>query len=151
MSRSLAQGYDTPRSHSTSRNLPHAHGTQGAYTGRRRSPSGRSTQQLGIGYRGGPLSTGAAGALAAGDRAPDGRLPGGSRLFDVFRGPHFTLLAVGTDAELPPGLPGIVQVHRTGPYEPYGKGLFLVRPDGYVGWAGEDATGLVDHLDQVTG
>ncbi|MFI9581118.1 hypothetical protein ACIHCQ_04610 [Streptomyces sp. NPDC052236] len=22
-----------------------------------------------------------------------------------------------------------------------GKGLFLVRPDGYVGWAGDDATG----------
>ncbi|MEU2431068.1 hypothetical protein ABZ611_16420 [Streptomyces sp. NPDC007861] len=60
-------------------------------------------------------------------------------------------LAVGTDAELPPGLPGIVHVHRTGPYEPYGKGLFLVRPDGYVGWAGEDATGLVDHLARVTG
>ncbi|UUN28768.1 FAD-dependent monooxygenase [Streptomyces sp. FIT100] len=112
---------------------------------------GRTTQQLGIGYRGGPLSTGAAGALTAGDRAPDGRLRDGSRLFDAFRGPHFTLLAVGTDAELPPGLPGLVHVHRTGPYEPYGKGLFLVRPDGYVGWAGEDATGLVDHLARVTG
>ncbi|MFD7442303.1 FAD-dependent oxidoreductase [Streptomyces sp. NPDC059909] len=111
---------------------------------------GRSTQQLDLGYRGGPLAAGAAGALAAGDRAPDGPLPDGPRLFDAFRGPHFTLLAVGTDAPLPQSLPAIVRVLRTGPYEPYGKGLFLVRPDGYVGWAGEDATGLGAYLARVT-
>ncbi|MFJ3695532.1 FAD-dependent oxidoreductase [Streptomyces sp. NPDC090052] len=106
---------------------------------------GSATQQLGIGYRGGPLSEGAAGALEAGDRAPDGPLDGG-RLFDAFRGPHFTLLAVGTDAELPPLDPGAVHVHRLDAYEPYGKGLFLVRPDGYIGWAGDDATGLTGYL-----
>ncbi|MGW7365009.1 FAD-dependent monooxygenase [Streptomyces sp. NPDC054841] len=111
---------------------------------------GSTTRQLGLGYRGGPLATGSAGALTAGDRAPDGLLADGSRLFDVFHGPHFTLLAVGTDAELPP-LPGPVRIHRTEPYEAYGKGLFLVRPDGYVGWAGEDAAGLGDYLAKVTG
>lgn len=111
---------------------------------------GAATQQLGIGYRGGPLSEGAAGALEAGDRAPDGPLDGpdgpGRTLFDAFRGPHFTLLAVGTDAELPSLDPDVVHVHRIDAYEPYGKGLFLVRPDGYIGWAGEDATGLTDYL-----
>ncbi|MEU4494391.1 FAD-dependent oxidoreductase [Streptomyces sp. NPDC023998] len=111
---------------------------------------GAATMQLGLGYRGGPLSFGSAGALQAGDRAPDGPLSGTRRLFDLFRGPHFTLLAVGTDAELPLLEGELVQVHRIDAYEPYGKGLFLVRPDGYVGWAGEDATGLSDYLARVT-
>ncbi|WP_308401392.1 FAD-dependent monooxygenase [Streptomyces sp. AP-93] len=110
---------------------------------------GDATRQLGLGYRGGPLSEGAAGALEAGDRAPDGPLPDGRRLFDLFRGPQFTLLAVGTDAELPPVSADFLRVHRIGPYEPYGKGLFLVRPDGYVGWAGEDATGLARYLARL--
>ncbi|MFC8075382.1 FAD-dependent monooxygenase [Streptomyces sp. NPDC057307] len=103
---------------------------------------GGATRQLGLGYRGGPLSVGGAGNLLAGDRAPDGPLPDGSTLFDALRGPHFTLLAVGTDAELPPLDSDLVHVRHLDAYEPYGKGLFLVRPDGYIGWAGEDATGL---------
>ncbi|MFD7613642.1 FAD-dependent monooxygenase [Streptomyces sp. NPDC059828] len=115
---------------------------------------GSSTRQLGLGYRGGPLSSGAAGALTAGDRAPDGRRrTDGTRLFDAFRGPHFTLLAVDTDTPGPQELPGTVRTLRTAPhetYEAYGKGLFLVRPDGYVGWAGEDARGLRDYLAKVT-
>lgn len=107
---------------------------------------GAATMQLGLGYRGGPLASGGAGALEAGDRAPDGPLPGGRRIFDLFRGPHFTLLAVGTDSELPvlDGAP--VHIHRIEAYEPYGKGLFLVRPDGYIGWAGEDMSGLAEYL-----
>ncbi|MGW1494026.1 FAD-dependent monooxygenase [Streptomyces sp. NPDC002402] len=111
---------------------------------------GTATMQLGLGYRGGPLASGSAGALESGDRAPDGPLPGGRRLFDLFRGPHFTLLAVGTDAELPLLEGELVHVHRIEAYEPYGKGLFLVRPDGYIGWAGEDTTGLNDYLAKVT-
>jgi hypothetical protein len=107
---------------------------------------GAATMQLGLGYRGGPLASGRAGALEAGDRAPDGPLPDGRRLFDLFRGPHFTLLAVGTDAEVPVPAGAWTHVHRMEAYEPYGKGLFLVRPDGYVGWAGEDATGLAKYL-----
>ncbi|MFE6663214.1 FAD-dependent monooxygenase [Streptomyces sp. NPDC057697] len=107
---------------------------------------GTATQQLGLGYRTGPLSEGRAGVLHSGDRAPDGRTTGGRRLFDVFRGPHFTLLAVGTDAPLPACDGAQLRVHRTDAQEAYGKGLFLVRPDGYVGWAGEDASGLVRYL-----
>ncbi|MEV4019836.1 FAD-dependent monooxygenase [Nonomuraea angiospora] len=57
------------------------------------------TRQLGLGYRWSPLShagTGHGGRLRAGDRAPDApcRDAGGAsvRLFDLYRGPHFTLL-----------------------------------------------------------
>ncbi|MFJ6463798.1 hypothetical protein ACIQM0_22680 [Streptomyces sp. NPDC091387] len=110
----------------------------------RRSRS-RPPRRAGSGYRGGPLSTGRAGVLEADDRAPDGPT-GDRRLFDVFRGPHFTLLAIGTDAELPQSAGPALLVHRTDAYEAYGKGLFLVRPDGYIGWASEDTTGLAAYL-----
>ncbi|OAR24463.1 pentachlorophenol monooxygenase [Streptomyces sp. ERV7] len=107
------------------------------------SQRGNVVKQLGIGYRGGPLSSGAAGALEAGDRAPDGILPEG-RLFDLFGGPHFTLLAIATEA--PPLANEQVRVHTLNAYETYGRGLFLVRPDGYIGWAGETDRGLSDYL-----
>ncbi|MFE1234555.1 FAD-dependent monooxygenase [Streptomyces sp. NPDC058745] len=112
---------------------------------------GEEVQQLGLGYRDSALAvetrTGLAeDALRAGDRAPDGPY-GQERLFDVFRGPHFTLLAVGTE---PPALGApTVRTARLDAYEPYGPGLFLVRPDGYVGWAGESADGLADYLAAV--
>ncbi|WP_438292100.1 FAD-dependent monooxygenase [Streptomyces sp. HUAS TT7] len=112
------------------------------------SQRGSEVRQLGLGYRGGPLSTGRAGALEAGDRAPDGRLPGG-RIFDLLRGPHFTLLAFDAPAPAPALTGDRVRVHELGAYEAYGRGLFLVRPDGYVGWAGEDATGLDDYLASI--
>jgi hypothetical protein len=104
---------------------------------------GDATDQLDVNYRDGSLSVETRGhvpdeALHAGDRAPDGRR-GGVRLFDAFRGPHWTLLTVGTNAALPV-LP--VPVVRIPPYEAYGSGVFLVRPDGYVGWAGATAQGL---------
>ncbi|WP_240138713.1 FAD-dependent monooxygenase [Streptomyces sp. MUM 178J] len=110
---------------------------------------GRATRQLGLGYRGGPLSSGAAGALRAGDRAPDGRAPGGRRLFDLFRGPHFTLLAAGRAIPPGPDLPGSVHAHRAPESEAYGEGLFLIRPDGYIGWAGDDPAGLDAFLTRV--
>ncbi|MFE7073229.1 FAD-dependent oxidoreductase [Streptomyces sp. NPDC057620] len=101
---------------------------------------GAATQQLGLGYRGSALAVETRAdlseeALRAGDRAPDGTRSG-TRLFDAFRGPHWTLLTVGsTDTEVP-DLPGVRTV-RFPAYEAYGTGVFLVRPDGYVGWAGE--------------
>lgn len=106
---------------------------------------GEATRQLGLGYRDSSLTEEtrtAPGGLRAGDRAPDARLAG-VRLFDAFRGPHWTLVAVGVEA---PELPESVRM-VTGDEQPsYGKGLFLVRPDGYVGWAGDQAAGPVDHL-----
>lgn len=114
---------------------------------------GEATRQLGLGYRSGSLAVETREglpeeALRAGDRAPDGPHGDAGRIFDAFRGPHFTLLAVGTDAELPSLGEELVHVHRIDAYAPYGKGLFLVRPDGYVGWAGEDATGLREYLEK---
>ena len=117
---------------------------------------GDATRQLGLGYRDSSLTTETRTglpdeALRAGDRAPDGPYAGG-RLFDAFRGPHFTLLAVDVEgAELPPLDDELIHIHHTGPYAPYGKGLFLVRPDGYIAWAGEDATCLTDHLKLTLG
>ncbi|MEU8294661.1 FAD-dependent oxidoreductase [Streptomyces pseudogriseolus] len=109
---------------------------------------GGATLQLDLGYRESPLSAEtrtAPGPVRAGDRAPDGRVDG-VRLFDAFRGPHWTLLALGTDAPEPPRGVRLVRgpSHRT-----YGTGLFLVRPDGYVGWAGDGAEGPGDYLARL--
>ncbi|MFG2873701.1 FAD-dependent oxidoreductase [Streptomyces sp. NPDC048337] len=113
---------------------------------------GEATQQLGLGYRGSSLAvetrTGLPdAALRAGDRAPDGLR--GVRLFDEFRGPHWTLLAVGpaASAQLPP-LPAVHTV-RVPSYEAYGDGLFLVRPDGYIGWAGDTPTDMAPYLSRT--
>ncbi|WP_128433311.1 FAD-dependent oxidoreductase [Streptomyces cyaneus] len=107
---------------------------------------GEATRQLGLGYRESSLTEetrDAVGAVRAGDRAPDGVL-GGVRLFDAFRGPHWTLVAVGVQAA---EVPEAVRVIRGGPAQgTYGSGLFLVRPDGYVGWAGDQAAGLMGYL-----
>ncbi|MER5471382.1 FAD-dependent oxidoreductase [Streptomyces sp. NPDC002685] len=112
---------------------------------------GGATRQLGLGYRDSSLAvetrTGLSDeALQAGDRAPDGTVDG-VRLFDVFRGPHWTLLAVGADAETPV-LPG-VRTARIGSYERYGTGVFLVRPDGYVGWAGTGTQDLPEYATRA--
>ena len=105
---------------------------------------GRATVQLGLGYRESSLSEEtrtAPGPVRAGDRAPDGTVAG-TRLFDAFRGPHWTLLGA---SESP--LPGVRALPRAP--ESYGPGVFLVRPDGYVGWAGEATAGLAAYLDRV--
>jgi 2-polyprenyl-6-methoxyphenol hydroxylase-like FAD-dependent oxidoreductase len=104
---------------------------------------GEATIQLGLGYRESSLTEeirAAADALRAGDRAPDGTVDG-VRLFDAFRGPHWTLLALGAKA------PEVEVLVVGGPaLEAYGRGLFLVRPDGYVGWAGDGGEGLTEYL-----
>lgn len=96
---------------------------------------GEATGQLGLGYRTSSLTKEtreAPGPVRAGDRAPDGTIDG-ARLFDAFRGPHWTLLTTGTDT-----------AHQT-----YGAGVFLIRPDGYVGWAGDSPEGLADYAARV--
>ncbi|MFI8965285.1 FAD-dependent monooxygenase [Streptomyces sp. NPDC053493] len=131
----------------------HRQNTRGEGTQR-----GTEVQQLGLGYRDSSLAVEtrqgiAEDALRAGDRAPDGPY-GDGRLFDVLRGPHFTLLAVGVPvpeeaADAAAWAAGPVRTARLDAYEPYGTGLFLIRPDGYVGWAGHDADGLGDYLAMV--
>jgi FAD binding domain len=104
---------------------------------------GEETEQLGIGYPGGSLS---AGGGMAGERAPDAPLREG-RLFDLFRGPHFTLLGFGerhtetiarANERYGPAVHAHVIDARTDvhghAHRAYGTdGLVLVRPDGYVG------------------
>jgi hypothetical protein len=92
-----------------------------------------------------------------GDRAPDAPLRDavtGSpvRLFDLFRGPHFTLLDLGEHPAAVPGDigPDIVKYYRIGPggllddeghaARAYGTGtLVMVRPDGYIGLVADPA------------
>ncbi|MFR0357682.1 FAD-dependent monooxygenase [Streptomyces sediminimaris] len=100
---------------------------------------GQATVQLGLGYRGSSLAeetrTDPPG-VRAGDRAPDGTV-NGVRLFDAFRGPHWTLLgapAPSPDLRALPAAP-----------DSYGPGVFLIRPDGYVGWAGDTTRGLAEY------
>ena len=100
--------------------------------------------------------------LQPGDRAPDAplRKPGtGSpiRLFDLFRGSHFTLLGLGerSAAALGHAETGVVKSYLVGPggllddaghvAGAYGTdALILVRPDGYIGLiAGPQDTGAV--------
>ena len=123
--------------------------------GDRQARRGRDTDQLGVGYRTGPLTVEARegldeDALHAGDRAPDARYQGEDgaplRLFDLFRGPHTTVLAV--DCDLPAVPPGVRSLRLTGgdARAAYGPGLFVVRPDGYVGFATHDPAGLPGYL-----
>jgi hypothetical protein len=125
------------------------------------SRRGEETQQLSLHYRDSPLAQdtrGARGTLHAGDRAPDARCVdrGGAptRLFDRFRGTHFTLLAFGgadavrTSAVRPihvvddgeaAGADDLVDIHGD-VRESYGmrsSGVVLVRPDGHVGLFGD--------------
>ncbi|MGX9883629.1 FAD-dependent oxidoreductase [Streptomyces sp. NPDC002276] len=112
---------------------------------------GRATQQLGLGYRDRSLTVDTRtdlpeDALRAGDRAPD-RTIDGARLFDAFRGPHWTLLAL--DTKPPTAVPASVPVVQGPAVETYGTGLFLVRPDGYVGWAGATEDGLAEYAERL--
>jgi hypothetical protein len=142
------------------------------------------TTQLSLHYRGSKLACDLdeTTIIRAGDRAPDA--PGlharnGTqvRLFDVFRGTHFTLLAFGDQPTLQlPNVsndslraytivrPGETTVASNGAlidtdghaHHTYGitnEALILVRPDGYIGLTGGslDSDSMIDYLRGVTG
>jgi len=69
-----------------------------------------------------------------GTRAPDVAGADGTRLYEALRGGRFVLVG-------PPGFapvrPGVIPLNVTGPGTPT-----LVRPDGYVAWAGRSPAGL---------
>jgi len=128
--------------------------------------------QLTLGYRWSRLSRdaasrpgGPADGLRAGDRAPDAPcrdpLTGAQvRLFDLFRGPHFTLLGLGERGAAVGALgAAIVKPCLIGPggliddgghvARAYGEdALVLVRPDGYVGLIADadDASAVAGYL-----
>ena len=123
---------------------------------------GREVHQLDLAYPESPLSCHTPrrqGPVMAGDRAPDAvlHLADGRtiRLFDLFRGAHWTLVAYGwADAALPVPSQSL-HIHRIGRDDAFAEAyglddgdLLLVRPDGYVGalLAAEDAGRIGEYL-----
>jgi len=114
---------------------------------------GREVQQLDIGYPGSPLALEKperVAGLLAGDRAPDAPLRGAAgqpvRLFELLRGPHWTLLGYQVNRSAVPARAGL-HIHCIGPdgelidesahfrgaYAVSSGDWVLVRPDGYIG------------------
>lgn len=111
--------------------------------------SAPAIHQLDITYRGGPLTVddrARPGGLRAGDRAPDGHSPSGTRLFDTFRGPHHILLAF--DAPIPQLDIPVLPMSVCEGYDVAPGTYVLVRPDGYVGAIGESAQVIGNYLDR---
>jgi 2-polyprenyl-6-methoxyphenol hydroxylase-like FAD-dependent oxidoreductase len=124
----------------------------------------RATRQLDLGYPDSSLAvqTRKGEGVQAGDRAPDAPMRGAAaqptRLFSLFRGPHWTLLGCETDRAAVSPRPGL-HVHIVGPRgdilddadhfrDAYGVSpgeWVLVRPDGYVGAVvGADSVALLE-------
>lgn len=111
---------------------------------------GADTQQLGIGYRGGPLSVQEGAPLAglrAGDRAPDADL-GGRRMFDLLRGPQPTVLGFDVDVS---ALGGHRMSTADGVYGARPGAVVVVRPDGYLGYVGDSVDAAAAYLARIGG
>jgi 2-polyprenyl-6-methoxyphenol hydroxylase-like FAD-dependent oxidoreductase len=110
-----------------------------------------SIHQLDISYRNGPLALddrAEPGQLRAGDRAPDGVLDDGVRLFDVFRGPDFALLAFGgATGDFDVSMRELTQCDG---YDVTDGTFVLVRPDGYIGAISTSPDTIRAYLNQVT-
>lgn len=113
---------------------------------------GREVRQLGIGYTSSSLALKPArqtGPVRAGNRAPDAPLRGAAgcsrRLFELFTGPHWTLIGFESEREIASPRNGL-RIHHVGAgreleddghhfSDAYGLlpgEWLLVRPDGYV-------------------
>lgn len=135
---------------------------------------GRETHQLDIGYPASPLSMDGLEreeGVMAGDRAPDAPCRGADgrtvRLFELFEGPHWTLLGFEPGVSPSPTLRAEARVCRIGAgedivdagghvQEAYGLSAgdwVLVRPDGYVAAvvAEPQLAALERHLGEVLG
>ncbi|MBP0617776.1 FAD-dependent oxidoreductase [Jiella mangrovi] len=130
---------------------------------------GDDVHQLDIGYPGSSLAMEAPernGLPTAGDRAPDAHVRGAAgqphRLFDLFAGPHWTLLAASEAGVCARQRLRIHAFGRTGDlvddkgefHRAYGLtsgDRVLVRPDGYVGAvvAADETARLEDYLARV--
>lgn len=132
---------------------------------------GREVHQLDIGYPESSLALEKPerrGDLLAGDRAPDAPMFGAAgqstRLFELFKGAHWTLLGYEVEQVAVPQRPGL-HIHRIGrrgdlmdegghfhdAYAPTSGDWVLVRPDGYIGAivAAGDAWALEAYLANV--
>jgi 2-polyprenyl-6-methoxyphenol hydroxylase-like FAD-dependent oxidoreductase len=106
---------------------------------------GENTRQLDVSYR----TT--EGRIVAGDRAPDAPVTHADgrtiRLFDLFRGPHATLLTFGVPAPNTPHAYAVLRPGESAPgpyvidahghahnaYDASASTSVLIRPDGYIG------------------
>lgn len=123
-----------------------------------------------VAYSGSPLAVDdrvRPGRLQAGDRAPDAPLHWAdgkeTRLFEVLRGPQWTLLAFGAapGVDLGPGVAvrsvspdgDLVDTdgHVADAYDMPDGTYVLVRPDGYLGLVTADADRVRSYLGAVTG
>ncbi|MCE7002388.1 FAD-dependent monooxygenase [Kibdelosporangium philippinense] len=125
---------------------------------------GPEVHQLTLNYRGSPLShddRAIPGALRAGDRAPDAPVTTAdgrsTRLFDLFRGPHWTLL----DFSAAPTIASTVakeatetvvdsEGHVQAAYD-VADSLVLIRPDGYIGLVTTDSEQLSKYWAAIHG
>ncbi|HEX3588807.1 MAG TPA: FAD-dependent monooxygenase [Pseudonocardiaceae bacterium] len=117
---------------------------------------GSEVHQLGLNYRGGPLSEDLRpepGPVTAGDRAPDSPLPAG-HVFDLLRGTQWTVLVFGEPD--PAGYGDTARVHAIIAeqareiYHVADGTAVVVRPDGYIGQIGGTRTDIARYLEQVT-
>ena len=147
----LATGDDARLDTYEAERLPVAAGVLGISTRLHRNVTERTRRddpvlrQLSLSYRDGPLAAehrAEQGPVRAGDRMPDG-IVGGVRLFDLFRGPHWTLLVSG-GAVAPAPHEG-VRVEQV----PGRPGLLLIRPDGYLGCAADGPEPIEAYLRKV--
>lgn len=98
-------------------------------------------------------TTGRSAGPQPGDRAPDAPLRG-TTLFDLFRGPHFTLLGLGERCaprlgDLASDIVKPYHLVREEMTQLYGTdALILVRPDGYIGLVADptDTASVGDYL-----
>ena len=130
---------------------------------------GREVQQLDIGYRDSALAMeqpARTAGLAAGDRAPDALVWSAAgqskRLFDLFQGPHWTMLGYHAQRGAIAPRPGL-HIHVLGPHgdlydenhyfrEAYALAAgswVLVRPDGHVGAIASTTETLENYLLKV--
>jgi len=132
---------------------------------------GREVHQLDIGYPESSLSLekpARRGGLLAGNRAPDAPLMAAAgqprRLFELYKGTHWTLLGYEVDQAAVPSRKGL-HIHRIGgsgdlidqsghflnAYALTPGDFVLVRPDGYIGAivASREASALEDYLAQL--
>lgn len=103
----------------------------------------RDTTQLNLNYRYSSLSIengpDEEGRLRAGDRAPDAVLSDGRRLFDLYRGTHFTVVALGEGSEEFDGASGknmrFYRLNDEKAFAAFGTrdAVYVIRPDGYIG------------------
>jgi 2-polyprenyl-6-methoxyphenol hydroxylase-like FAD-dependent oxidoreductase len=119
-----------------------------------------SFSQTGLNYRKRKLSVGQTrGTMRAGDRFP-WFLENGQDVFEKMTGTQFTLFAVGDWSSHTPELEGlrsplleVVPITNATAYLEAGlsTGLYLVRPDGYIGLSTEDVEEIRTYLSQTIG